>query len=78
MGFRRLAVCVAKTQYSLTDDPKHGGPRRMDVEYHRRFPLGRRRLCGRDRRQYDADARAAAGTRALAIDVDEDGNIVGV
>ena len=33
-GFGRLPVCIAKTQYSLTDDPKlHGRADRVDAEH---------------------------------------------
>ena len=33
-GFGRLPVCIAKTQYSLTDDPKRmGAPNRVDTEH---------------------------------------------
>jgi formate--tetrahydrofolate ligase len=78
-GFERLPVCIAKTQYSLTDDPKRmGAPtdwtlRVNDVS----LSAGAGFVV------------AVAGNmmlmpglprepRALAIGVDEDGNIVGV
>jgi len=78
-GFGRMPVCIAKTQYSLTDDPKRMGAPNGWTLHIRDASLS-------------AGAGfvvAVAGNmmlmpglprepRALSIDVDEDGNIVGV
>lgn len=78
-GFERLAVCIAKTQYSLTDDPKLMGAPSGWTLHIRDVSLA-------------AGAGfvvAVAGNmmlmpglpshpRALEIDVDDDGNILGV
>ncbi|HEX4287263.1 MAG TPA: formate--tetrahydrofolate ligase [Terracidiphilus sp.] len=78
-GFGRLPVCIAKTQYSLSDDPKRMGAPTGWVLQIKDVSLS-------------AGAGfvvAVAGNmmlmpglprepRALAIDVDDDGNIVGV
>jgi formate--tetrahydrofolate ligase len=59
-GYAELPICIAKTQYSFTDDPKT--PRRahrLDPDHQRRLALRRRRVPGRDRRQHDAHARPA-------------------
>ena len=54
---RRCPVCIAKTQYSFTDDPKlMGAPLGLDAERHGRDAVGRRRLRRRHCRQHDADA----------------------
>jgi formate--tetrahydrofolate ligase len=78
-GFGRLPVCIAKTQYSLTDDPKRmGAPRGWTL-----------RVNDVSLSAGAGFVVAVAGNmmlmpglprepRALAIDVDEDGNIVGV
>ena len=78
-GFARLPVCIAKTQYSLTDDPKRMGA-----------PTGW--TLNVTDIQLSAGAGflvAVAGNmmlmpglpkapRALSVDVDADGNITGV
>lgn len=78
-GFGRLPVCIAKTQYSLTDDPKRMGA-----------PTGwALRITEANLSAGAGFVVAVAGNmmlmpglprepRALAIDVDDDGNIVGV
>ena len=78
-GFGRLPVCVAKTQYSLTDDPKRmGAPKDWTL-----------RINDVSLSAGAGFVVAIAGNmmlmpglprepRALAIDVDDDGNIVGV
>lgn len=78
-GFGRLPVCIAKTQYSLTDDPKRmGAPTDWTLHINdASLSAGAGYVV------------AVAGNmmlmpglprepRALAIDVDDDGNIVGV
>jgi formate--tetrahydrofolate ligase len=78
-GFDRLPVCIAKTQYSLTDDPKRmGAPRGWTLNVNDvLLSAGAGFLV------------AVAGNmmlmpglprmpRALSIDVDDDGNITGV
>jgi formate--tetrahydrofolate ligase len=78
-GFGRLPVCIAKTQYSLTDDPKRmGAPKHWTL-----------RVTDVSLSAGAGFVVAVAGNmmlmpglprepRALAIDVDEDGTIVGV
>jgi len=78
-GFGRLPVCIAKTQYSLTDDPKRmGAPKDWTL-----------RINDVSLSAGAGFVVAIAGNmmlmpglprepRALAIDVDDDGNIVGV
>jgi len=78
-GFGRLPVCVAKTQYSLTDDPKRMGA-----------PTGwRLRVTDVSLSAGAGFVVAVAGNmmlmpglprepRALAIDVDNEGNLIGV
>ena len=78
-GFERLPVCIAKTQYSLTDDPKRmGAPKGWTLNV--------------NDVQLSAGAGfvvAIAGNmmlmpglpsnpRAMSIDVDDDGDIIGV
>ncbi|HEX3894450.1 MAG TPA: formate--tetrahydrofolate ligase [Terracidiphilus sp.] len=78
-GFGTLPVCIAKTQYSLTDDPKRmGAPSGWTLQINdAKLSAGAGFVV------------AVAGNmmlmpglprepRALAIDVDDDGNIVGV
>ena len=78
-GFGRLPVCIAKTQYSLTDNPKVMGA-----------PTGwRLKVTDVSLSAGAGFVVAVAGNmmlmpglpsapRALSIDVDDDGNIVGV
>jgi formate--tetrahydrofolate ligase len=78
-GFERLPVCIAKTQYSLTDDPKRMGA-----------PKGWTLNVGDVRLSAGAGfVVAIAGNmmlmpglpsnpRAMSIDLDEEGNILGV
>jgi formate--tetrahydrofolate ligase len=79
LGFGRLPVCIAKTQYSLTDDPKRmGAPHGWTLQVNdASLSAGAGFIV------------AVAGNmmlmpglprepRALAIDVDPEGNIVGV
>jgi formate--tetrahydrofolate ligase len=78
-GFGHLPVCVAKTQYSLTDDPKRMGA-----------PTGwRLRVTDVSLSAGAGFVVAVAGNmmlmpglprepRALSIDVDDEGNLIGV
>jgi formate--tetrahydrofolate ligase len=78
-GFSRLPVCIAKTQYSLTDNPKlMGAPTGWTLD-----------ITDASLSAGAGFIVAIAGSmmlmpglpsdpRALSIDVDEDGNIVGV
>jgi formate--tetrahydrofolate ligase len=78
-GFRRLPVCIAKTQYSLTDNPKMmGAPKGWTLN-----------VTNASLSAGAGFVVAVAGNmmlmpglpsepRAMAIDVDEDGKIVGV
>ena len=60
LGFGDLPVCMAKTQYSLSDDPALlGRPKDFDITCPGSLCIRRRRLCGRaDRRGHD-NARAS-------------------
>ena len=59
-GFGELPICIAKTQYSLSDDPKVvGAPRRMDAARDGCRALGGCRLPGGHLRIHDANARVA-------------------
>ncbi len=78
-GFGRLPVCIAKTQYSLSDDPKRSGA-----------PTGWTLRVGEIGLSAGAGFLVATAgammlmpglpksSRALGIDVDEDGEIVGM
>jgi formate--tetrahydrofolate ligase len=78
-GFGRLPVCIAKTQYSLTDDPKRmGAPtgwtlnvNDVSISAGAGFVVA---VCGNIMLMPGLPSHP----RALSIDVDEDGNIVGV
>ena len=77
-GFERLPVCIAKTQYSLTDDPKRmGAPKGWtlniaDVQ----LSAGAGFVVG-----ISGNVMLMPGLpsnpRAMSIDVDSDGNIIG-
>ena len=78
-GFGNLPVCVAKTQYSLTDDPKRmGAPKGWKLRVNdvslsagAGFVVA---VCGNMMLMPGLPSHP----RALEIDVDDDGNIVGV
>ena len=78
-GFGRLPVCIAKTQYSLTDNPKvMGAPtgwtlKVTDVS----LSAGAGFVVAVAGNMMLMPGLPSA-PRALSIDVDEDGNIVGV
>jgi formate--tetrahydrofolate ligase len=67
LGFAQLPVCMAKTQYSLSDDPKKvGRAHRLDPDHNRcRYRRRRRLYCCR-RRQYDAHAGSAKNSSSRA------------
>ena len=62
LGFDKLPICMAKTQYSLTDDPtKLGAPEGFAVTVRNiKVSAGAGFLVGADRRYYD-HARPAEG-----------------
>ena len=78
-GFAALPVCVAKTQYSLTDNPKvMGAPKGWNLQVNdvslsagAGFVVA---IAGNMMLMPGLPSHA----RALSIDVDDDGNIVGV
>jgi formate--tetrahydrofolate ligase len=78
-GFAGLAVCIAKTQYSLTDDPKRtGAPTGWTLhitDVSLSAGAGFVVAIAGNMMLMPGLPRAS---RALSIDVDEDGNIVGV
>ena len=75
----RLPVCMAKTQNSLSDDAKKLGPARAASRHGARRRARRRRRLRRGlRRRHHDHARAPKAPGAETIDVDADGNIVGL
>ena len=61
MGLGKTPVCMAKTQYSFTDDPtKLGRPNGLPDHHPRRLSLGRRRVRRRAGRRHHDHARACA------------------
>jgi formyltetrahydrofolate synthetase len=79
LGFGKLPVCVAKTQYSLSHDPKRLGRPRDDA-----FPIRDVRLAAGAGYVYAlaGDIRTMPGLpkepAALGIDVTSDGQVVGL
>ena len=56
-GYAKLPVCIAKTQYSFTDDPKlPWRSDRLDTAYFRRGAFGGSEVCRDHFRQHGADA----------------------
>jgi formate--tetrahydrofolate ligase len=78
-GFDRLPVCIAKTQYSLTDDPKRmGAPRGWTLNVTDvLLSAGAGFLVAVSGNMMLMPGLPKA-SRALSIDVDDDGNIIGV
>ena len=78
-GFDRLSVCIAKTQYSLSDDPKRmGAPTRWTLNITNvSLSAGAGFVVA-----ISGNMMLMPGLprtpRAMAIDVDDDGNITGV
>lgn len=77
-GFERLPVCIAKTQYSLTDDPKRmGAPKGWTLNINDvQLSAGAGFVVG-----ISGNVMLMPGLpsnpRAMSIDVDSDGNIIG-
>ena len=67
-GYAKLPVCIAKTQYSFTDDPKVlGAPTRLDFARDGCVAFGGGGICSGHRREYDAHART---TQSFARGID--------
>ncbi len=57
LGFGKLPICMAKTQYSLSDDAaKLGAPKGFHCYSQKSASQCRRRLCGSADRRYHDDA----------------------
>jgi len=78
-GFERLPVCIAKTQYSLTDDPKRmGAPKGWTLNVSDvRLAAGAGFVIAIAGNMMLMPG-LPSNPRALSIDVDSDGNIIGV
>jgi formate--tetrahydrofolate ligase len=78
-GFGKLPVCVAKTQYSLSDDPKlHGAPTGWDLHISDvSLSAGAGFLVCISGNMMLMPGLPKA-SRAEALDVDADGNVVGI
>jgi formate--tetrahydrofolate ligase len=78
-GFGKLPVCIAKTQYSLTDDPKRmGAPRGWTLNISDVSLSAGAGFVVAISGNMMLMPGLPSHPRALSIDVDEDGNIVGV
>ena len=78
-GFGRLPVCIAKTQYSLTDDPKRmGAPTGWALNIHDVSLSAGAGFVVAISGNMMLMPGLPSNPRAMSIDVDEDGNIVGV
>ena len=78
-GFGRLPVCIAKTQYSLTDDPKRmGAPTGWTLNVHDVSLSAGAGFVVAVAGNMMLMPGLPSHPRAMSIDVDEDGNIVGV
>ncbi len=78
-GFERLPVCIAKTQYSLTDDPKRmGAPKGWTLNVSDvRLSAGAGFVVAIAGNMMLMPG-LPSSPRAMSIDVDADGNIIGV
>jgi len=78
-GFERLPVCIAKTQYSLTDDPKRmGAPKGWTLNVSDvRLSAGAGFVVAISGSMMLMPG-LPSNPRAISIDVDDDGNITGV
>lgn len=78
-GFERLPVCIAKTQYSLTDDPKRmGAPKGWTLNINDvRLSAGAGFVVAISGNMMLMPG-LPSDPRAMAIDVENDGNIIGV
>ena len=78
-GFGRLPVCIAKTQYSLTDDPKRmGAPTGWALNINDVALSAGAGFVVAVSGNMMLMPGLPSHPRAMSIDVDEDGNIVGV
>ena len=78
-GFGKLPVCIAKTQYSLTDDPKRmGAPRGWTLHISDVSLSAGAGFVVAISGNMMLMPGLPSHPRALSIDVDDDGNIVGV
>jgi formate--tetrahydrofolate ligase len=78
-GFGRLPVCIAKTQYSLTDNPKvMGAPTGWMLKVNDVSLSAGAGFVVAVAGNMMLMPGLPSAPRALSIDVDEDGNIVGV
>ena len=78
-GFGKLPVCIAKTQYSLTDDPKRmGAPRGWTLHISDVSLSAGAGFVVAISGNLMLMPGLPSHPRALSIDVDDDGNIVGV
>ena len=79
LGFGNYPICMAKTQYSFSDNAKLlGAPKNFTVTVRQPESIrGRRLHRSADRRHHD-DARTSEGAGAEKIDVDENGRITGL
>ncbi|MGA9586669.1 MAG: formate--tetrahydrofolate ligase [Terracidiphilus sp.] len=77
-GFGRLPVCIAKTQYSLTDDPKRmGAPTGWALNIHDVSLSAGAGFVVAVSGNMMLMPGLPSHPRAISIDVDDDGNIVG-
>jgi formate--tetrahydrofolate ligase len=78
-GFGRLPVCIAKTQYSLTDDPKRmGAPTGWTLNVNDVALSAGAGFVVAVSGNMMLMPGLPSNPRAMSIDVDDDGNIVGV
>ena len=78
-GFSRLPVCIAKTQYSLTDDPKRmGAPKGWTLNVSDVTLSAGAGFVVAISGNMMLMPGLPSQPRALSIDVEEDGNIIGV
>lgn len=78
-GFRKLPVCIAKTQYSLTDDPKRmGAPKGWTLNVNDVLLSAGAGFVVAVSGNIMLMPGLPSHPRAMSIDVDHDGNIVGV
>jgi len=78
-GFGTLPVCIAKTQYSLTDDPtRMGAPTGWTLHINDASVSAGAGFVVAVAGNMMLMPGLPREPRALAIDVDDDGNIVGV
>ena len=78
-GFERLPVCIAKTQYSLTDDPKRmGAPKGWTLNVNDVSLSAGAGFVVAIAGNIMLMPGLPSNPRAMSIDVDNDGNITGV